>query len=312
VIENADTPDRHFADALIERTRSLGHPLCVGLDPHLDRIPELFRRGSMEPEDPQTAEAVGEFLRAVLERIAGKVAIVKPQAAFFEQLGWPGLKVLAELVHSALSKELLVLMDAKRGDIGSTAAAYARAHLGPAAPFPSHALTVNPYLGLDTLEPFLEPARTSGTGLFVLVRTSNPGAGTFQDLKDSGNRPLFHAVAEALRPEAEPLRGETGFSSLGVVVGATWPGEADAVRERLPHSLVLVPGYGAQGGTAKDAVRIFVPGPNGLEGGIVNSSRGILFPRFEGDSAASWEGAIDQGLQKAVDDLGEAVTSSAP
>ena len=299
----------HFADALIERVRHLGHPLCVGLDPHLDRLPTIFRRGSMAADDPQTADAVADFLRAVLDRVASRVAVVKPQAAFFEQLGWRGLKVLAELVSEARERGLLVLMDAKRGDIGSTAAAYARAHLGPQAPYPSHALTVNPYLGLDTLEPFLDPARELGTGLFVLVRTSNPGAGAFQDLQDTEDRPLFHAVAEALAPAAADLRGQSGFSSLGVVVGATWPGEADAVRERLPHSLVLVPGYGAQGGTAKDAVRAFEPGPNGLEGGLVNSSRGILFPKLGGDSAADWQQAIDGALDRAIDELGEAVRS---
>ncbi|MEM8994281.1 MAG: orotidine-5'-phosphate decarboxylase [Acidobacteriota bacterium] len=305
----AQTP---FADVLVERVRQLGHPLCVGFDPHLDRIPASFRRGSMEPHDPETAGAVADFLGSVLDRVAGRVAVIKPQAAFFEQLGWPGVKVLQELVTKARGLGVLVLMDAKRGDIGSTAAAYSRAHLGADAPFPSHALTVNPYLGLDTLDPFVDRAASTGSGVFVLVRTSNPGAGAFQDLQDAGGRPLFHAVAEALAEPSKRLRGSSGFSGLGAVVGATWPGEADAVRERLPHALVLVPGYGAQGGSAKDAVRAFVPGPNGLEGGLVNSSRGILFPAAPDDSLSAWEAAFEAGLRRAIDELGDAVGGGAP
>ncbi|MEO1084990.1 MAG: orotidine-5'-phosphate decarboxylase [Acidobacteriota bacterium] len=301
-----------FADALIKRVRQLGHPLCVGFDPHLDRIPSPFRRGSMRPEDPATADAVADFLGAVLERVAERVSVIKPHAAFFEQLGWPGLKVLQELVTKARELGVLVLMDAKRGDIGSTAKAYAAAHLGADAPFPAHALTVNPYLGLDTLEPFIERAASTGAGVFVLVRTSNPGAGTFQDLKDADGRPLFHAVAEALAAPSTRLAGAIGFSGLGVVFGATWPGEAEAVRERLPHALVLVPGYGAQGGSAKDAVRAFVPGPNGLEGGVVSSSRGILFPAAAGDSMSAWEAAFEAGLDQAIDELGDAVAGGEP
>ncbi len=299
----------HFADALVARVRELGHPLCVGLDPHLAQIPPLFRAGSMQPGAPQTARAVRDFLTAVVDRLEGRTAVVKPQIAFFEQLGSEGFAALETVIARARERGLLVLLDAKRGDIGSTAAAYARAYLDPGSSLAVEALTVNPYLGLDTLEPFTKLAREHGRGIFVLVRTSNPGAGSLQDLEVKG-APLFHEVARSLAPLAAELRGpETGWSSLGVVVGATWPEQARAVREALPESLFLVPGYGAQGGSAAEAIEGFAPGPNGLEGGIVSSSRGVLFPDGANTDAASvWEGAIDTALDRATTELAEAVS----
>ncbi len=302
-----DDRDRHFADRLIQRQRRLGHPLCVGLDPHLERIPPLFRQGSMDPADARTADAVETFLSAVLERVAGRVAIVKPQIAFFERLGWRGLRALERLVAKAREADLLVLLDAKRGDIGSTAAGYAAAYLGPRPAIGCDAMTLNPYLGLDSLAPFLERAR-GGSGLFVLVKTSNPGSGDFQDLAAGGGS-LFETVAGALAEDALALRGPaTGWSSLGVVVGATYPEESRSVRQRLPHSLFLVPGYGAQGGGAAQALAGFVRGDGGrLEGGIVNSSRGILFPEGAGTGdAARWARAVDDALESSIEELSEA------
>jgi len=300
----------HFADSVIERTRRLGHPLCVGLDPHLDRIPALFRRGEGALGDPRTAAGVGEMLAALVPRLAGKVAVVKPQIAFFEQLGPAGLTVLAELVARCREAGLLVLMDAKRGDIGSTAVGYRNAFFGDGAALESDALTLNPYLGLDSLQPMVEAAEQDGRGLFVLVRTSNPGSRDFQELR-VGSTPVYERVASALAPTAERLAGDaTGFSSLGVVVGATQPDQAVRVRELLPKSLFLVPGYGAQGGSAADALRGFVPGPAGLEGGLVNSSRGVVFPAgSDTDSASGWERAIDDALGAAIDELGAAVSA---
>ena len=300
---------QHFADQLITRVRELGHPLCLGLDPHLGKIPELFRRGDMAATSPETPQAVEDFFLAILARAEGLVSVVKPQIAFFEQLGWRGLQVLTNVTERARSLGILVLLDAKRGDIGSTADAYARAYLEPGSPTEADALTINPYLGLDSLEPFAARAEANGRGLFVLVKTSNPGSGDLQDL-DLGGRPVYETVADMLAPLALRLKGkQTDWSSLGVVVGATYPGEAQAVRARLPDAVFLVPGYGAQGATAGEAVAGFVPGPRGLEGGVVNSSRGILFP--EGGNvadAASWERAIDAALDQAINELGEAVT----
>ena len=300
---------QHFGDALIERMRALGNPLCVGLDPYLDRIPPLFRDGDMSPGNPLTAPAVETFLKAVLDRAEGKTAVVKPQIAFFERMGWRGIRALEEVCSHARKRGMLVLLDAKRGDIGSTADAYAGAYLTDDAPLPADALTLSPYLGMDTLEPFFTTAKAQGRGLFILVKTSNPGSGDFQDLK-IGNRSLAETVANTLNSQAEALTGgKTGWSSLGVVVGATYPGEAERIRQIMPRTLFLVPGYGAQGGSAAAAVNGFVKGPNGLEGGIVSSSRGILFPAG-GDtaSAADWEKAIDAAIDQAATELGEAVS----
>lgn len=298
----------HFADRLIEGTRALGHPLCVGLDPHLERIPPVFRRGSMTATEVETAEAVGAFLEAVIDRVAGRVAVVKPQVAFFERLGWRGMRELDRLVRHARARDLLVLLDAKRGDIGSTAEGYAGAYLTADAPLPVDAMTVNPYLGFDTLEPFLRAVRDDGRGLFVLVKTSNAGSGDLQDREVEG-QPLFERVADGLaRPMQELVGPKTGWSSLGVVCGATWPDQARRVRESLPRALFLVPGYGAQGGAASAALQPFVPGPNGLEGGIVSSSRAVLFPEAASgaDDARSWEVAFDAALDRAIGELGEA------
>jgi orotidine-5'-phosphate decarboxylase len=305
------TPKLHFADRLIERVRTLGHPLCVGLDPHLGLIPELFRRGTMAPDDPQTALAVSEFLAAVIDRVAGRVAIIKPQIAFFERLGWRGIQILEDLCVRARSEGLMVLLDAKRGDIGSTAEGYAGAYLTADAVMPVDAMTLNPYLGFETLDPFVDAAKQAGRGLFVLVKTSNPGSGDLQDRQVDG-QPLFGQVADGLSQIETELAGpETGWSSLGVVCGATWPEQAQRVRAALPKALFLIPGYGAQGGSASEALQSFVPGPKGLEGGLVNSSRAILFPESAASAeiAATWEAALEQALTQAIDDLSNAVQS---
>lgn len=263
----------------------------------------------MEPGDERTARAVESFLGAVLERAADRVAVVKPQIAFFEQLGWGGLRVLEGLCRRIREAEGLVLLDAKRGDIGSTAEGYAAAYLADGAPLRVDAITLSPYLGFDTIEPFVRAATAGDAGLFVLVRTSNPGSGDLQDREVDGT-PLFELVARGLAPFERALEGPaTGWSSLGVVCGATWPEQARRVREALPRALFLVPGYGAQGGSATAAVQGFVPGPKGLEGGVVNSSRALLFPEAArgATDATVWEQALDAALDRAVDELGEAV-----
>ena len=303
----------HFADTLVARMRELGHPLCAGLDPHLDRIPPLFRRGSMERTDPETAAVVEEFMLAFVERVAGRVAIVKPQIAFFEQLGARGMAALERIVATARERELAVLLDAKRGDIGSTAEGYARAYLEPGAACESDALTLSPYLGLDSLAPFMDQASSHARGLFVLARTSNPGSADYQErILDKGG-PLYMTVAESLAPLCDALVGPaTGWSSLGIVAGATYPEQAEKLRAVLPRALFLVPGYGAQGGSAAEAMRGFVSGPCGREGGIINSSRGLLFPDTARsvDTAADWEEAIDEAISRAIGELSDAVIQS--
>ncbi len=302
----------HFGDQLIKRVRELGNPLCVGLDPYLDKIPPLFRDGPMTPDDARTAPAVGAYLAAVLDRLEGRVAIVKPQSAFFERMGWRGIQMLDQIVRHAHDRGLMVLMDAKRGDIGSTATAYAEAYLADDAPLRSEALTISPFLGRDTLEPYLNVARENGTGVFILVKTSNPGSGDYQDLQ-IGNQSLSGRIAESLGDLASDLAGpETGWSSLGIVVGATYPKQGEEIRGILPNVPFLIPGYGAQGGGADDAVRSFVAGPNGPEGGIVNSSRAVLFPADgETENAKTWEAAIDGAVDQAVNGLREALARRA-
>lgn len=301
----------HFADRFIEASRRLGNPLCVGLDPHLERIPHGFGVRLDDLSSDATADGVERFFSAVLDSCAGKVPIVKPQVAFFEQLGWRGVRALERLVAHARDRGLLVLLDAKRGDIGTTAQAYAQSYLWPESPCHADALTLNPYLGLDSLEPFVAASRAHGAGLFVLARTSNPGAADFQGLNVDGE-PLYQRVARALAPASDGLRGDSGWSNLGVVAGATYPEESARLREVLPHALFLVPGYGAQGAPLQSALRGFVRGAGRLEGGMVSSSRGILFGTgpLEASARASiaeWHRGFVARLDAARDEVGAAV-----
>jgi orotidine-5'-phosphate decarboxylase len=290
----------YFADRLIAATRSLATPLCVGLDPFPDQIPAVFGQAGQLA----TLEA---FFKAVIDGVAGKVAVVKPQIGLFEPWGSDGVALVGRLNDYAKRKGLLVILDAKRGDIGSTADGYARAYLGPDAHVTCDCITINPYLGLDSLEPFAKLALEQGKGIAVLVRTSNPGAQDFQDLIVDG-APLWTRVGEKLIALQDRLIGKSGFSSLMVVCGATWPQEAKRLRAILPKSLFLVPGYGAQGGAARDAIAGFVEGPIGPEGGVVSSSRGILYQTAARNAPdlASWRTIFDTNLDAAIADLRQA------
>ena len=284
-----------FATRLIAGARRLG-PLCVGIDPHPGKIPDLFGG-----DTPDGLAAWGE---AVVAAAAGRVAVVKPQVGLFERHGPDGMRALQRVCQASKEAGLLVLTDAKRGDIGSTARGYALAYLSPTAPFPSDAVTVNPYMGLDTLEPFLEQAEAHGKGVVVLARTSNPGSSDFQ-ARDLEGAPLYARVVEALAPAIERLKGADGWSSLMLVAGATGPDEARHLRQLAPDALFLVPGYGAQGGGAADALAGFRRTGNRLEGGVVNASRSVTFPEGA-DSAASrteWTTIIEAAIDEAQADL---------
>jgi orotidine-5'-phosphate decarboxylase len=295
-----------FGDRVIVRMRELGHPLCVGLDPYLDRIPTPFRRGAMAPAHPDTAQAVEEFCCRTIDLIAVEVSIIKPQAALFERLGWRGWQVLERVIQHAHAAGLLVLLDAKRGDIADTAAGYAQAYLAPDAPCGVDALTVNPYLGPASLEPFMVDAKRAERGVIVLVRNSNADSSAYQR-RETGAGPFFRVVAASLKPYQESLTlGETGWSSLGVTVAATHAADSEQIRAELPNTLFLVLGYGAQGATARDAVRGFRRGPAGLEGGMVSSSRPILFP-YEFCDVKRWEHGVRSALAKATSELAEAI-----
>ncbi|MDD9828195.1 MAG: orotidine-5'-phosphate decarboxylase [Deltaproteobacteria bacterium] len=301
-----------FADRLMRRVRKLG-PLCVGLDPDIAEFSPLFQNGDMRPGEVPTAAAVGAFCLAVLKCLEGRVAAVKIQSACFERHGAPGVTAMHSVLEEARQRNLLVILDVKRGDVGPSAAAYASAYLDSDAPLRADAITVNPWCGLDTLEPFIAAAERSGAGIFALLKTSNPGADALQDRPVEG-RPLYEHLARALAPLAERLHGaESGWSGLGAVVAATQPQAARRLRELLPRSLFLTPGYGAQGASAADALAGFARGPggppgSGLEGGLVNSSRQILYTpetRITGN-LRNWQKAIVAGARSAAGELARA------
>jgi orotidine-5'-phosphate decarboxylase len=295
----------HFADRLADAVRAKGNSLCVGLDPRWDSLPLAIRKRHGGESLQATAAAYEEFCGRVLDIVAPLAPVVKPQAAFFEACGPDGMAVMQRLLRKARGLGLLTILDGKRNDIASTATAYADAAFGGVAlggrvhpVWEADALTVNPYLGRDAVEPFLQSARRVGAGVFVLVRTSNPGAGLFQDLVADG-RPVYQHVAEAVAAWARENVGKCGLGDVGAVVGATYPAELAALRRLTPDVIFLVPGYGAQGGGAADVAPAF---RNDGLGAVVNSSRGILFP-FKPDDPA-WEQRIEEATRAAVAALG--------
>ncbi len=287
-----------YADRLIEGVRSKNTPLCVGLDPFPERIPALFGNAR---DDTST---VLKFGTAIIDIAKEHAAVLKPQLGLFEQFGEMGYAVARMLTEYARGAGMIVLLDAKRGDIGTTAEGYARAMLGAKPGFDADCVTVNPYMGKDTLEPFIALAERENKGVAVLVRTSNPGAGDFQDLQ-VGGAPVWRRVAEMLAPETERLKAASGWSGLMAVAGATYPEEARILREAMPHALFLVPGYGAQGASAQDAVAGFIAGKQGLEGGVVSSSRAVLYPAAaqEAGSLNAWRAAISEAMVSAAAEL---------
>lgn len=286
----------HFADRLTAAIQSKRTPLVVGLDPRFDQLPaELtVSVSSIETTLEDQARITVEFCKGVIDVVGPLVPAVKPQAAFFEQLGPLGMLALAEVVDYASEAGLVVIMDAKRGDIGSTAAAYADAFLGrkPLSPWGCDALTINPYLGDDSLTPFTDLATERGAGLFVLVKTSNPGSKTFQERTIDG-RPLYSVVADHVQGLAASDVGQCEYGSVGAVIGATHPQQLSELRSAMPNSIFLVPGLGAQGGTAADVAGAF--DNNGL-GAVINSSRAIIFAyeREQFAGASSWQAAVEQ------------------
>jgi len=278
-----------FPDRLAEAVRRHG-PLCVGLDPRVQMLPAEFAR--QEP-----AVALERFCLKVLELVRPFCGVVKPQAAFFELLGPAGFAALGAVQRRAKEMGFVTILDAKRGDIASTAQAYAEAAFGPV--WDADALTVNPYLGADAVEPFVTVARHSAPtrGLFVLVRTSNPGGGLFQNRLCDG-RPLYQHVGEAVAEWNAARVGACGLGDVGAVVGATHPAELAELRAALPKVWFLIPGYGAQGGTAADVRAGYLP--SGL-GAVVNSSRGVVFPFRPEDP--SWEAKVTDAARKAQTEL---------
>jgi orotidine-5'-phosphate decarboxylase len=244
----------------------------------------------------------------VIDVVAPLVPAVKPQAAFFERLGPPGMAALARVIAHARGKGLLVIADGKRNDIGSTAEAYAQGWLGWQSPWGADALTVSPYLGDDSLAPFVDVAIERGAGLFVLVKTSNSGGKRLQDLVTAGEargKPIYRHVAELVEQLAASTAGTSGYGACGAVVGATYPEQVSELRGVMPHAWFLVPGFGAQGGTAGDTAGAF--DDRGL-GAIVNNSRGIIFaharPEYrERFGEARWQGAVEAATRQMIGEL---------
>lgn len=308
----------HFADRLFAKMRQAGSVLCVGLDPRFEALPAGLQEAAVKKHGrtaQAAAEAVFEFNRRILEAIAGIVAVVKVQVAFYERYGVPGMAAYERTIRHARSLELVVIGDAKRGDIASTAEVYAEAHLGPEAGdeypggFGADAVTVSPYLGPDTLEPFIKRARETASGLFVLVKTSNPGAGAFQDAPLSEGGVLHQAVAGAVDALGAACVGpDSGYSLVGAVVGAPWPEQLAELRELMPRAPFLIPGYGAQGGRPEDVARGF---DRHGSGAVVNSSRGIILayqkPAYARFGEENFAQAAAQAAQDATQELNEAL-----
>ncbi len=295
-----------FADRLSAAMDRCGNPALVGLDPRIDMLPDGMLSHDKNGDPAAVAEAFGRFCRGVIDVVSSLVGVVKPQAAFFEQLGPKGMSALADVVEYAQSKGLLVILDGKRNDIGSTAAAYADGYLGSGgrSPWGADALTVSPYLGDDSLKPFVDVAVDRSAGIFVLVKTSNPGGAMLQDLVADG-LPIYRHVAGYVEGLAAETAGQCGYGAVGAVVGATWPEQLAELRTVMPHTWFLVPGFGSQGGTAKDVADAF--DQNG-QGAIVNSSRGIIFAHRKKEYAerfgsARWQEAVEAASLEMIQQL---------
>ena len=342
-----DTPI-HFADRLAAAIEQTGGPAVVGIDPDFDKLPaDLRDRASRTGRASDQLDAIFQFCAAVLASVAPTAAAVKFQSAYFERYHGEGVDAYYSLIHEARSLGLLTIGDVKRGDIGTTAAAYAAGHLlepdgqtsadgeqiplagdvrlasdpaaGPslrqevlAAPDRAapDAITVNPYLGADGVEPFITTAAELGKGIFVLVRTSNKSAGQLQDFADAAGRKLYEHVAGLVESWASPAErvGRCGYSLVGAVVGATWPAQARELRAVMPHCTVLVPGYGAQGATADDCMASFSADGRGA---IVNASRSVLYAfdrePYRTQFKADWPAAIGAAAKDFRDDLARAI-----
>ena len=293
-----------FSQLLSEAYHAKGNPVLVGLDPRWESLPASCRNDDACPNG--IANAFERFCKAVIDIVAPLVPAVKPQAAFFEQYGVPGMIALKNVIQYAKSKGLLVIFDGKRNDIGSTAEAYAAGILGADSAWGADALTVSPYLGDDSIEPFVKTAVERNAGIYVLVKTSNPGGQMLQDLVVDG-KPIYRLVAEYVEKLARQTNG-----SVGAVVGATWAEQLAELRQIMPSAPLLVPGYGAQGGTAKDVAKAFHADGSGA---LVNNSRGIIFAHLKepyksqfGD--ARWQDAVEAATKQMIGELASCLTQS--
>ena len=303
---------------LVDKIVKTNAPVVVGLDPMMKYIPEHVQKEAFEQYGETlegAAEAIWQYNKAIIDNIYDIVPAVKPQIAMYEQFGIEGLKVFKKTVDYCHEKDMVVIGDVKRGDIGSTSEAYAVAHLGKVkvgskllTPFDEDFATVNPYLGSDGVKPFMDVCKEEKKGIFVLVKTSNPSSGEFQDRVIDG-RPLYELVGEKVAQWGDELMGD-GYSYVGAVVGATYPEMGKVLRKIMPKTFILVPGYGAQGGKGADLVHFF--NEDGL-GAIVNSSRGIIAAykqdKYKEFGAENYADASRQAVKDMIADISGALES---
>lgn len=309
-------------DRLLEGIMRKQNPTVAGLDPKLSFIPEHIKSKCFEEHGKNlegAAAALLEFNKGLIDALCDIVPAVKPQAAYYEQYGWQGMRALAETIAYAKSKGLFVMTDAKRNDIGATMEAYAAAHLGVTdvdgqefEAFGADAMTVNGYLGSDGIEPLLKVCAARDKGIFVLVKTSNPSSGELQDqMLHAMYEPVYRAMGNMCQQWGLKLPGKYGYSGVGAVVGATYPKQLGELRKALPNTFFLVPGYGAQGGGAKDVANAF--DQNGL-GAIINSSRGIMcaYKKENRDEKDYAQAARREALRMKADIMSEIKEISLP
>jgi orotidine-5'-phosphate decarboxylase len=299
---------KNFADRLNEAIKSKGSPICVGLDPRFNQIPtHITEAAANEFKDPfmAAAAAIIDFNKGIIDAVHDLVPCIKPQIAFYEIYGAPGMQAFKETIDYAQSKGLIVIADVKRNDIGSTAKAYADAYLGMVdvygesrAVFDADAITVTPYLGYDGIKPFIENCKEFNKGIFILVKTSNPSSGDLQDLKMDDGNSVYEILGNFVESWGADEIGESGYNFIGAVVGATYPDQAKKLRQIMPNSIFLVPGYGAQGGGAEDVKPCF--NDDGF-GALISSSRGITFAYENSDEFG--EKDYDQAARAAVEDM---------
>lgn len=286
-----------FIDRLIAQIQQKNTPCIVGLDPAIERMPtKCLQEWKIDEQSSlnKKAEAIYQYNLMVLDAIADLVPAVKPQSAYYELFGSAGIIALEKTVRAARDRDLLVVLDVKRGDIASTATAYAKSYLAsePSHPLEADAITIVPYLGKDCLDPFFEEANKWGKGVFVCVKTSNPGASIVQEQKigdceaRQGHRYLYEIVADLIKPASDKSIGTSGYSGIGAVVGATYPEAAKRLRQQLPNSIFLVPGVGAQGGGQEGIKACF--NSDGL-GAAISSSRAIMYPHLYGSEDSNKE-----------------------
>jgi len=308
---------KRFSDRLVESIRKAGNPCVVGLDPRIDLMPAFVKTGRGRPTKEVIRAVIRDFHEMVLDAVADLVPVVKPQLAFFEQYGAAGIEAFEDTVQAAKQRGLLVVADGKRNDIASTAEAYAEAFLGETEvlgekqkAFNADAMTVTPYLGQDSMLPFVEVCRREGKGIFVVLKTSNEGSRDYQDqsLQATG-QPLYESIAATVNELGKPLMGASGYSSVGAVVGATFPDDARRLRYLMPQAFILVTGYGVQGASGRKAAVCF--NPDGL-GAIVSSSRAITYAYADENlNSRTFAKRVRENTLGMIDEITKAVTAAA-